>query len=380
LASTEHNFSTFFSLIRSSPLGFTLVELLVVIAIIGVLIALLLPAVQAAREAARRAQCVNQIKQVVLAIHNYHDKYDSLPNARMLPDGTFDASTETYSGTNYNYNGHSVFESLLPYLEQQAMYDNINFNMHGHSQYQANSTYGLPTSDPAVFIARLTPIPNFLCPSSRRANNSQLPTNYAFSLGTLPDSNSTAGNGPFSKYRDNPYKSLAIIQDGTSNTVIFSEILPTMATLAKKDELMYVIRGVALPTGIAASSNLPLPDSTNQQTAITAIGTYGKNCLDVFETTANQSPMHMAINWARPTLCQSFFNFAATPNWKFPACLTNATASAHDGTVICPPRSMHSGGVNTGLGDGSVRFVGDTVAPTTWHAYGNVADGMSVQF
>jgi prepilin-type N-terminal cleavage/methylation domain-containing protein/prepilin-type processing-associated H-X9-DG protein len=360
--------------------AFTLVELLVVIAIIGVLIALLLPAVQAAREAARRAQCVNQIKQVVLAVHNYHDKYDSLPNARMLPDGAFNATTQTYSGTNYNYNGHSIFEFLLPYLEQQAMYDNINFKMYGHAQYLADATYGLPTSDPAVFTARLTTIPNFLCPSSRRSNNSQLPTNYAFSLGTLPQSNSTAVNGPFSKYQDNPYKSLAIMQDGTSNTVIFSELVPTMATLAKKDELMYVIRGVALPTGIATDSNLPFLDLTAQQTAIIAIETYGKNCLAVFETTANQSPMHMAINWARPTLCQSFFNFMATPNWRYPACSTNATASAHDGVVFCPPRSMHSGGVNTGLGDGSVRFVGDTVAPTTWQAYGNVADGLSVQF
>src|SRR5437763_187780 len=92
--------------------GFTLIELLVVIAIIAVLIALLLPAVQAAREAARRTQCVNNLKQIGLALHNYHD------NNLALPWGTGP----------WNWNDWSAHSLLLPYLEQQPLYNSINFN------------------------------------------------------------------------------------------------------------------------------------------------------------------------------------------------------------------------------------------------------------
>src|SRR3954463_966297 len=91
--------------------GFTLIELLVVIAIIAVLIALLLPAVQAAREAARRAQCINNLKQIGLAIHNYHQAIDS------LPPGHF--------GTGWN--DWNAMTMLLPYMEQGGLYNTINF-------------------------------------------------------------------------------------------------------------------------------------------------------------------------------------------------------------------------------------------------------------
>ena len=95
--------------------GFTLIELLVVVAIIGVLIALLLPAVQAAREAARRAQCVNNLKQIGLGLHNYHDTVGSLPMGRER--GTIDGQGR----------GYSAYAMVLPYLEQGSAYDSINF-------------------------------------------------------------------------------------------------------------------------------------------------------------------------------------------------------------------------------------------------------------
>src|ERR1700760_4846557 len=93
--------------------GFTLIELLVVIAIIAVLIALLLPAVQAAREAARRAQCVNNLKQIGLAVHNYHDRMGALPGAELVR----------------NFSSFSALTHLLPGLEQNSIYNAINFSV-----------------------------------------------------------------------------------------------------------------------------------------------------------------------------------------------------------------------------------------------------------
>jgi len=128
------------SIVRSKPRGgrpgFTLVELLVVIAIIGVLIALLLPAVQQAREAARRAQCVNNLKNIGLAIHNYHDTFTNLP---YLGFSGRNCDTISWQGR------------ILPFVEQQAMYDTLNWN--GRVNGGNNPEY------------RTTPMDVFSCPT-----------------------------------------------------------------------------------------------------------------------------------------------------------------------------------------------------------------------
>lgn len=125
--------------------GFTLVELLVVIAIIGILIALLLPAVQAAREAARRAQCSNNCKQIGLALHNYHDSYRAFPMA-------FFASSTTMAYVN----AKSWGTALLPYMEQQALYD----------QYDHNLAPFTPLGSAANIDVIRTPVAAFVCPSA----------------------------------------------------------------------------------------------------------------------------------------------------------------------------------------------------------------------
>src|SRR5262245_21967803 len=109
----------------SSRRAFTLIELLVVIAIIAVLIALLLPAVQAAREAARRSQCVNNLKQLGLAMHNYHGVHNTLVPGRIWQSGTFGCNRNTFSGCqNTNW-----FPLILPQIEQQALYSAYNFTL-----------------------------------------------------------------------------------------------------------------------------------------------------------------------------------------------------------------------------------------------------------
>jgi prepilin-type N-terminal cleavage/methylation domain-containing protein/prepilin-type processing-associated H-X9-DG protein len=147
--------------------GFTLVELLVVIAIIGVLVALLLPAVQAAREAARRMQCGNNLKQIGLALHNYHDSQKSMPMAYFVH----------IEGRQFNIQPWAVM--ILPYLEQQPLYDNYNMN------YAPVDQAG-PIGQANINIVR-TKLPVFVCPSApggvNREYNGAIPAN---AVPTLP--------------------------------------------------------------------------------------------------------------------------------------------------------------------------------------------------
>ncbi len=196
--------------------GFTLVELLVVIAIIGILIALLLPAVQAAREAARRSQCTNNIKQVGLALHNYHDSFKSFP-----PRAVFGAG-----GTGppqYQYH-HTWLTAILPFMEQQPLYDSTDMGA---------PAWGQPIVS--------TLVPTLLCPSDATALNDTSQTNgniawtnYAGptawdwwlrrdrNIGPpwVPQAN-TRSDGVF--MADNTTR-LRDITDGTSNTLLAAEV------------------------------------------------------------------------------------------------------------------------------------------------------------
>jgi len=145
--------------------GFTLIELLVVIAIIAVLIALLLPAVQAAREAARRSQCVNNMKQLGIALHNYHDVVGSFPTSFWR--NTNDNLAANPNGPRDNSNRHSWFAMILPYIEQTPVYNAMNFSLAvaGPTYAPNGSTVLVPNSERYNATAAMTPINVFMCPS-----------------------------------------------------------------------------------------------------------------------------------------------------------------------------------------------------------------------
>jgi len=198
--------------------GFTLIELLVVIAIVAVLIALLLPAVQAAREAARRAQCVNNLKQMGLALHSYHEAVLAFPPGYIAASNFIDGETDTSPGWSWA-------SMILPQLDQSPLYSSINV--------------GLPVQAPANTTAGQTSLSVFLCPSDQIPGRTfavtdgfgnavaiVAPSSYADCTGSdaadvaLGLNNDGLGNGLF--YRNSATR-IAAITDGTSQTVMLLE-------------------------------------------------------------------------------------------------------------------------------------------------------------
>lgn len=224
--------------------AFTLVELLVVIAIIGILIALLLPAVQAAREAARRSQCTSQMKQIGLALHNYHSAHNCFPPGGINYGWASSGGNEPAGKLVMNYNG-LVF--LLPFLEQQTLYNKFNFKQcSGH--YVRNSTCPMAgdavTGGNADVVSQT--IPTLHCPSDtydprlsgdwygikNGASQYGIKTNYDFSAAsadanTFNDWTTGAGVGVSKRrmFGENSDTKIQAVLDGTSNTVAVVETL-----------------------------------------------------------------------------------------------------------------------------------------------------------
>jgi prepilin-type N-terminal cleavage/methylation domain-containing protein/prepilin-type processing-associated H-X9-DG protein len=333
--------------------GFTLIELLVVIAIIGVLIALLLPAVQAAREAARRSQCVNNLKQIGVAIHNYHTSHDALP-----PGSTLGYFVINQRDGWSNFSAHAM---LLPYLEQQQVYNAANFmwSVERDTAYVTNST-----------VSNMV-LKAFLCPSDGNAGRPTWLNNYFASMGT-----STYNVGPDNGTRQDSAGAfahggsytLADFTDGTSGTVAFSESLvhnPRRATNIKG-------RGTGLATNVLAGqydirdvTTGPILDLYNQQVA---------NCNAQWNQPNNAGVGNgPGSRWATGAMGYTLFNTIVPPNGggqiKWSACRFDCCYQAQHAHFV-NATSNHSGGVSVLFMDGSVRFVKDTVDLQTWWGLG----------
>ena len=330
--------------------GFTLIELLVVIAIIAILVSLLLPAVQQAREAARRSQCNNNLKQLALACHNYQSTYKMLPSNRATGSGIFSPTPGA------NVRTASWIMGILPYLDQQPLFDAIDFNFEAANDPRnganpgAAATFNNPGVPSNAMVVR-TVIPALVCPSDgvsepRMQNRANRPgdhehavTNYKGNLGSRWDWGSFRsvaaphnvmrgsgggrngldhGNGPLIRSTNQKsYTRFAKISDGLTNTYLIGEAVPAFCNHTGWAWFNGSTATTAVPLNApaqcaAATGNAPIPD---------LIACHG--------------------NWPN--------------NYSF--------------------KSLHTGGGNFALADGSVQFVSETIDLETYRRMGNMMDG-----
>ena len=321
--------------------GFTLIELLVVIAIIAVLIALLLPAVQAAREAARRAQCVNNLKQVGLGLHNYHATWDGFPVGFLYAYQNVSAAS---SPLQYRW---SVLAQMAPQLEQASLYNALNFNFPIAYKPTGGASLFWPYY-PANTTGMATQVALFLCPSdgaSAPAVGSG-PTSYAFCAGDGSNGgDATGANGAFIL---GPAQSVATVLDGTSQTVAASEQL----------------LGIAGPYSQPAPTPVPAP-LTRAMARVAAAPLTDPTCA----ASASGWLLNKGSSWWDGNYQNTLYNHYLTPNDNRPDCIV------YHNPGWKAARSFHPGGANVLFCDGHAAFAKNSVAPLLWMAVSTRAGG-----
>jgi len=305
---------------RSRP-AFTLVELLVVIAIIGILIALLLPAVQAAREAARRSQCVNNLKQMGLGLHNYHDTYKTFPSA-IVPSGTLLANDAT---------AHYMVWSglLLPFVEQQALWNSIT----------PKGSLTLWTGTNLTYLQQAK-IAGFQCPSAPESGSTfddgrgvtpRYHSNYNCAVSGLMGCSVCTGGNSYNEEHFDDFATTSTAYDGAFNT--WGRICYTFASITD---------GTSNTIFVGEVCQLSTNSYTNKYIYIGGINPQDQ--LGRWEASTGVQMNSMDTSWI------GFSGF----------------------------RSRHPGGALFLLGDGSAKFLSETIDRSTYAYLGTRAGGESV--
>jgi prepilin-type N-terminal cleavage/methylation domain-containing protein/prepilin-type processing-associated H-X9-DG protein len=335
--------------------GFTLIELLVVIAIIGILMALLLPAVQKVREAAARTQCLNNLKQIGLGMHNYHDDNKAFPQAYKPvspPDPTAPPGTGTY--------GASAFSLVLPYIEQGNVYRQFDVNR------AALSAFNMPPANPAYSTVILL----FLCPSApgqptvdysaelaNSFNNFGITVNYPPGLifgrtdycpdagmsADIPGININAGASIICQPPDGPVR-ITAVKDGTSNTIM-------------------IVEDAGRPTWYGSNGVVSMPSYTGAPGTTPQGGGAWADPLN-YNATNGGDPSGSGI--------AAGGGFMGIP----PAPWSCANGCTNDSEIF----AFHTGGSNVCFGDGSVRFVRNGLTMAQMQALLSRAGGEVINF
>jgi prepilin-type N-terminal cleavage/methylation domain-containing protein len=295
--------------------GFTLIELLVVIAIIAVLVALLLPAVQQARESARRSSCKNNLKQISLALHTYHDTHEVFPYGwRGEPN-------------NVSLRRECWMQQILPYVEQTTMYE----------AYQASNLDYVWLTDQAKMV-----VPTFVCPSNPKVGLTGVSGSFRGNYGGNAGSTEGAGintnsNGIFFQYSK---ISIRDILDGTSNTLLLSE-------------------GVARQPGTGTGTGVPWSE----------VGHYwggGPHHGTTFNTYYTPNTIVPDCGYTCSTVTDTMF----------PCQSSNSSQCSIKSSYA---RSYHMGGVQVAMADGAVKFASDSIYQTLWRSIGTRSGGENAQ-
>jgi prepilin-type processing-associated H-X9-DG protein len=319
--------------------GFTLIEGLVVVSIIGLLVALTLPAVQAARESARRSQCANNLKQIGLALHGYEASNQSYPlnwrKPRVDPErgGPFVIAARPYS----------ALTRLLPYLDNQPLFASINFSVETFPTHIPGSAFPFPQNATAF----ATSVAGFLCPSDGVSAGHDC--NYRGNYGIGPHiytSTETYDSG-VGFYTFPGVLGPAAFPDGLSHTVAYSER----------------IRGSGV--SVAPSPARDFGDLMVLPSCFDRDADYALQCCRLASSKDFPHYRYAGTTWFFGDYGAAAYNHAQEPNGRIP------DAIATDPWLgIATARSFHNHGVNALMGDGSVRWVNDSIARSVWRALG----------
>jgi prepilin-type N-terminal cleavage/methylation domain-containing protein/prepilin-type processing-associated H-X9-DG protein len=349
--------------------GFTLIELLVVIAIIAVLIALLLPAVQAAREAARRSQCINNLKQIGLGLHNYHSVNDCFPPGALAKFDNGDPTATLHN--NWDFSAHA---RLLGFMEQQALYNAANFSLGViNDGYGTRVNVTVSTTRLNVFLCpssiapgwkmagRTAPLPNFQAPGN----------NYFACIGSCLEFAGQQPSGPpngmfqYAGTKGSGAIGISKIGDGTSNTIAFGEWKTGDGTTSI----------ITIPTDIVFLGALPAGVTRNTPTMLMPNPTLVKNfpawlasCSAALAADRTNHTSTLGEAWAMGIMGFTMGNVLLPPNPKYPNCSISTVASnTLENPGMIGLSSFHPGGANILMADGSVKFLKDTTSnQTVW--------------